>query len=110
MGGMDEKSAAHTVAGMVTTSRNSTTTVHLLVGSAEAAVAAVVAETATTAAALSLAERRVPVLLQVWVLGLGDDWDRPGRSKANLVEAAKEEFVAEGIDCLRCIGCREVPF
>jgi len=105
---MDAKSAAHTVAGMVTKSRNSTTTVRRLGESAEAAAAV------ATAAALSLAGRRVPVLLRVWVSGLEDDWDLPGRSKANLVGAATEEFVAEfvaeRIDHSRCIGCREVPF
>ena len=114
---MDAKSVAHTVvAGMVTMRRNLTTTVHRLGGSAEAgtvAAAAVVAETAA-AVALSLAARQVPVLPQVWELGLEDDWDLPGRLKANLVEAAKEEFVAEfvagRIDHSRYIGCREVLF
>jgi len=59
---MDAKSAAHTVAAMAMMSRNSTTTVHRLEGSAEAA-AAVVAETAK-AVALSLAGRLAPVLLR----------------------------------------------
>jgi hypothetical protein len=108
---MGAKSVAHiVVAGMVTMSRNSTTTVHPLGESAEAGTAA---ETAT-AAAPSLVGQRVPVPLRVWVLGLEDGWDLPGRSKANLVEAAKEEsvaeFVAERIDHSICIGCREVPF
>ena len=97
---MDAKNAAHIVAGMATMSRNSTTRVHLLAGSAEeagtAAVAAIVAETAA-AAALLLAGRRGPVLPpREWpLLGLEDGWDQPGRSIAYLVEAATEEFVAE---------------
>lgn len=106
---MGAKSAARTVAGMVTMIRNSTTTDHRLEGSAEAGTAAV-AET-VAAAALSLVGRQVPVLLREWLLlGLEDGWDLPGRSKANLVVAAKEEVAAERIDCSRCIGCREVPF
>ena len=119
---MDAKNVAHIVAGMATMSRNSTTRVHRLAESAEeagtAAVAAMVAETAAVAAAaLLLAGRRVPVLLlpREWLLlGLEDGWDQPGRSKAYLVEAATEEFVAESaaerIGRSRCIGCREVPF
>ena len=109
---MDAKNAAHIVAGMATMSRNSTTRVHQLAGSAEAGTAAV-AETAAAAAFL-LAGRRGPVLLREWLLGLEDGWDQPGRSKAYLVEAAMEEFVAESaaerIGRSRCIGCREVPF
>jgi len=105
---MDAKSAARIVVAMVTMSRNSTTTVHRLGGSAEAGTAA--AAEIATAVALSLAGRPEPVLLQVWLLGLEDDWDLPGRSKANLGVAAEEEFVAEQIVHSRCIGCREVPF
>ncbi len=111
---MGAKSAAHTVAVMATTNRNSTTTDHQLEGSAEGAVIALVAETATVvaAAALSLVVgRRASVLLRGLPLAeLEDDWDLPGRSKANLVEAAKEEFAAEfvaaRIGCSICIGCR----
>lgn len=107
MGEKGAKSAARTVAGMATMSRNSTTTDHRLGGSAEAAAAA---------AALSpVVGRRAPALLRGLLLllllfGLGADWDLPGRSKANLMGAAMAEFVAERIGCSRCIGCREVPF
>jgi len=80
-------------------------------------VAGIVAEAGMTAvaAALLLVGRLAPVLQRGWpLLGLGDDWDLPGMSKAYLVEAATKEFVAESvaerIDRSRCIGCREVPF
>jgi len=116
---MDAKSVAHIVAGMATTNPNSTTRDHQPEGSAEeaatAGVAAIAAETAA-AAALSLAGRPARALLRVSLLvGLEDDWDLPGMSKAYLVEAATGEFVAESaaaerIGRSRCIGCREVPF
>ena len=114
MGGKDAKSVAHIVAGMATKSRNSTTRVHQLAGSAEEAA---VAETApvVTAAAVAfslLAGRRAParVLLRGWPLVVpADDWAQPGRSKAYLVEAATGGFV-ERIDHSRCIGCQQVPF
>ena len=114
MGGKDAKSVAHIVAGMATKSRNSTTRVHQLAGSAEeAAVAEMAPVVAAAAAALSLlAGRRVPgqVLLRGWPLVvLADDWVQPGRSKAYLVEGAMGVFV-ERIGHSRCIGCRQVLF
>jgi hypothetical protein len=115
VGGMDAKNVAHIVAGMATMNQNSTTRVRRLEGSAEEAVAAIVAE-AAAAAALSLAGRPARAPLQGSLLvELEDDWDLPGMSKAYLVEAAREEFVAEAavtehIDRSRCIGCRQVPF
>jgi hypothetical protein len=114
---MDARNVAHIVAGMATTNQNSTMRVHRLEGSAEeAGTAAAVAETAAAAAPSLLARRPARALLRGSPLvGLGDDWDLPGMSKAYLVEAATGEFVAESavaerIDRSRCIGFREVPF